>query len=104
MIQNHRGVSVRKKVFKKEVNAFIYGGVISDKLQMIIDNAIMRVDDKRFSVEEAQKYIWDWSMKLQAQGYKFSEYEADFLNSKIKPKYKMNLANSFARSIINIFQ
>lgn len=95
---------MRKKVFKNKVNDFICGGVVSDKLKMVIDNSIMRIDDKRFSVEEAQEYIWGWSMKLQNQGYKFSEYEAEFLNSNIKPKYKTNLANSFARSIINIFQ
>lgn len=95
---------MRKKVFKQELRDFLSNGVVSEQLQMVVNNATMRIDDKRFSVDEAKEYIWEWGLKLQEQGYKFSEYEAKFMNQKIQPKYRLNIANSFAWSIINIFR
>lgn len=64
----------------------------------------MRIDDKRFSVDEAKEYIWEWGLKLQEQGYKFSKYEAEFMNQNIQPKHKLDIANSLTWSMMSIFR
>lgn len=97
-------MSNKKEQLKKELNNFINSGEVSDEVQLIIQNALSRVEDKRLGVDEAKKYILDWLLELKNKGYNFSVYEAS-LYDLVKPEANnAKLSNSIARSIINIFR
>jgi hypothetical protein len=97
-------MSSKKEQLKKELNNFVNSGEVSDEVELIIQNALSRVEDKRFGIDEAKKYILDWLLELKNKGYTFSVYEAS-LYDLVKPEAKSHtLSNSIARSIISIFR
>lgn len=94
----------KKTLLKDELQKYLINGKTSDTLKIVIDNAILKLDEKVFNEEKAKEYILDWALKLKENGTVFTEYEAS-LYYIVKPVHKKrSLANSFSWSIINIFK
>ncbi|MEY8443374.1 hypothetical protein AALA52_03835 [Lactococcus ileimucosae] len=89
--------------FKKEIEDFLSTGEVSDDLLLVIQNAMMWLDDGRCDRQQAKKYIYDWYLTFVKNGRKFSKHEKKLFQL-VQQERKSNVLGAIASSIMFMFR